>query len=269
MVVRLSAALCSVAMMLLCSAAVTAKSSTTPISAGPSKKTASRKSALTAAPVRVIRKATLDANGNESKGRVFAAGIGSFLCEVKPVTFAERFRAAQMVIGRSKLQQTNSSEMAVTILGTASMYNPYRPGYQEGGIETASGELYDPAAWTAAVQTGLRETFGGVRHGKDYRPTYALLESGDKQVIVKINDVGPLKPGRVIDLNQQTMYYFDPSLQHGLVFGMMITPLPGDGWVAGPVERPLHRNVMDVVLANKLARMAWNIHTAFLAQSAD
>ena len=121
----------------------------------------------------------------------------------------------------------------------------------------------------------------GLRRSK---PAYARLLAGSATarttgpptrslkaatVIVKINDVGPLKPGRVIDLNQQTMYYFDPSLQHGLVFGMMITPLPGDGWVAGPVKRPMHRNVVDVALANKLARMAWTIHTAFLTQSAD
>ena len=62
--------------------------------------------------------------------------------------------------------------MGVTIVGTASMYDPFQPGYREGGAKTASGELYDPIGWTAAIQTDLRETFGGVRHGKDYRPAY-------------------------------------------------------------------------------------------------
>jgi rare lipoprotein A len=106
--------------------------------------------------------------------------------------------------------------MGITIVGTASMYDPFQPGYDEGGIQTASGELYDPIAWTAAIQTDLRETFGGVRHGKDYRPAYALVEVANKRAIIKINDVGPLKPGRVIDFNKQTMRYFDPTLQRGL-----------------------------------------------------
>ncbi len=57
------------------------------------------------------------------------------------------------------------------IMGTVSTYNPYRDGIEEGGIQTASGELYDPAAWTAAVQTDLREQFGGVRYGKLYQPS--------------------------------------------------------------------------------------------------
>jgi rare lipoprotein A len=60
-----------------------------------------------------------------------------------------------------------------SIVGTASTYNPYRPGYREGGPETASGERYDPSAWTAAIQTGLREKFGGVHGG---RARYALVE---------------------------------------------------------------------------------------------
>jgi hypothetical protein len=34
---------------------------------------------------------------------------------------------------------------------------------------------------------------------------------------VKINDVGPLEPGRVIDLNEQTMRYFDPGMRRGLI----------------------------------------------------
>ena len=128
------------------------------------------------------------------------------------------------------------ASMGGSIVGTASMYDPLLPGYHEGCIETASGELYYPIAWTAAIQTDLRETFGGVRHGKDYRPAYALVEVANKRAIIKINDVGPLKPGRVIDFNQQTMRYFDPTLQRGLVHSVRITPLPGDGWATGPIN---------------------------------
>ena len=114
------------------------------------------------------------------------------------------------------------ASMGVTIVGTASMYDPFQPGYDEGGIETASGELYDPMAWTAAIHTDLRETFGGVRYGKDYRPAYALVEVADKRAIVEVNDVGPLKPSRVINFNQQTMHYFDPSLQLEIVHGVRL-----------------------------------------------
>ena len=90
------------------------------------------------------------------------------------------------------------------IVGIASSYNPYRKDHRSGGTETASGERYDPTAWTAAIQIDLRERFGGVRFGKDYRPAYALVASADKRAIIKINDVGPLEPGRVIDLSEQS-----------------------------------------------------------------
>jgi rare lipoprotein A len=120
-----------------------------------------------------------------------------------------------------------------TIIGAASMYNPYEPGYREGGPETASGERYDPSAWAAAIKTGLRGMFGGVRHGET--PKYALVESAGRKVIIKINDVGPLTPGRVIDFDQQTMRYFDPSLKRGVIRDVRVTPLSGDGWTLGPV----------------------------------
>jgi rare lipoprotein A (peptidoglycan hydrolase) len=58
--------------------------------------------------------------------------------------------------------------------------------------------------------------------------------SQDKEVIVKVNDVGPLEPGRVIDLNEQTMRYFDPDMQRGLI-PITITPLRGVDWLPGPV----------------------------------
>lgn len=122
-----------------------------------------------------------------------------------------------------------------TIVGTASTYNPHRDGNDEGGEQTASGESYDPGAWTAAIHIDLRDQFGGVRYGRLYQPAFALVESGDKRAIVKINDVGPLRPGRVIDLNERSMRYFDPLLERGLLSDVKVTLLPGADWAPGPV----------------------------------
>lgn len=123
-----------------------------------------------------------------------------------------------------------------TVVGIASTYNPFRGGSDAVVASTASGETYDPESWTAAIQIDLRHDFGGVRYGRLYQPAFALVERGDKRAIVRINDVGPLRPGRVIDLNERSMRYFDPSLRLGLVHDMKITLLPGHDWTPGPVE---------------------------------
>ena len=122
------------------------------------------------------------------------------------------------------------------IFGIASTYDPFAALNQPEGFETASGEFYDPDTWTAAIRTDLRDRFGGIRFGRNYRPTFALVECGDMKAIVRVNDVGPLAPGRIIDLNTRTMRYFDPTLAVGLVRDVVVTPLPGDDWVAGPVD---------------------------------
>ena len=119
------------------------------------------------------------------------------------------------------------------IVGAASTYNPFRPGWREGGRKTASGERYNPSVWAAAIKTSLRQKFGGVQYGA--RPTYALVEAVGKKVIVKINDVGPLMPGRIIDLNARTMRHFDPSMEIGVIHDVKVMPLLGDYWVPGPV----------------------------------
>ncbi|AJA66409.1 hypothetical protein MA20_21325 [Bradyrhizobium japonicum] len=113
------------------------------------------------------------------------------------------------------------------------MYNPFKPGKEEGGPNTASGERYDPSVWAAAIKTNLRGKFGGVQFGA--RPKYALVEAVGKKVIVKINDVGPLRPGRIIDLNERTMRHFDPTLELGVIAGVRVSPLSGDDWIPGPV----------------------------------
>jgi len=150
------------------------------------------------------------------------------------MTFA--FSSAAMA--QDEIDAVDSNTVVITasraaITGAASTYNPYRPGWREGGPYTASGERYDSSAWTAAIKTNLRKEFGGVRYGAS--PKYALVEGAGKKAIVKINDVGPLTPGRIIDFNERTMRYFDPSMERGVIAGVKVTPLSGDDWTPGPV----------------------------------
>src|SRR6476469_9098729 len=136
--------------------------------------------------------------------------------------------AFSVTVARSEVGSVHSSAVVNAasgdaIVGAASTYNPFRPGWREGGPDTASGERYDPSVWAAAIKTSLREKFGGVIFGA--RPKYALVEAVGKKVIVKINDVGPLTPGRIIDLNERTMQFFDPSLQRGVIPDVTVRPL--------------------------------------------
>ena len=146
--------------------------------------------------------------------------------------------AVSVPVDRSEACEVHSSAVVdaasgEAIVGAASMYNPFKPGKEEGGPNTASGERYDPSVWAAAIKTSLRQKFGGVQFGA--RPKYALVEAVGKKVIVKINDVGPLTPGRIIDLNERAMRYFDPSLQLGVIYSVIVRPLFGDYWIPGPV----------------------------------
>ena len=114
------------------------------------------------------------------------------------------------------------------IVGIASFYDDPQ--------ETASGEQYNPNAFTAAAQLEIRGKFGGVQYGRLYRPAYGLGEYGGKKIIVRFNDVGPLKPGRKFDLSRAAMTYFDGTLDKGLLPGFRMTPLPLDrSYPEGPI----------------------------------
>jgi len=146
--------------------------------------------------------------------------------------------AFSVTVARSEIGAVHSTAVVdaasgEAIVGAASTYNPFKPGWREGGPQTASGERYDPSTWAAAIKTSLRNKFGGVLYG--VKPKFALVEAIGKKVIVKINDVGPLTPGRIIDLNERTMRLFDPSLERGVIQGVTVTPLLGDAWTTGPV----------------------------------
>jgi len=114
------------------------------------------------------------------------------------------------------------------IIGAASFYDD--PG------ETASGEQYDPAAFTAAAQLKIRDKFGGIKFGRLYQPSYGIAEYAGKKLILKFNDVGPLRPGRMFDLSRAAMKYFDDSLDKGVLPDVKVTVLPlGRVYAAGPV----------------------------------
>jgi rare lipoprotein A len=149
------------------------------------------------------------------------------------VAFAVTLTVARSEVVPVHLGAVVDAACGDAIVGAASTYNPFRPGWREGGPNTASGERYDPSVWAAAIKTSLREKFGGVLYGG--RPKYALVEAVGKKVIVKINDVGPLTPGRIIDLNERTMRHFDPGMELGVIYGVTVRPLFGDYWIPGPV----------------------------------
>lgn len=159
--------------------------------------------------------------------RSCAAICGVLVALAVPATAAQR---DDTTVGSSAVADVASKHQ---IVGVASMYNPLRPGLMEGGLKTASGERYDPSDWAAAIKTSLRRKFGGVQYGA--KPKFALVEAAGKKAIVKINDVGPLTPGRIIDLNERTMRYFDPGLQRGVIANVRVEPLSGYSWTPGPI----------------------------------
>jgi rare lipoprotein A len=150
---------------------------------------------------------------------------------------AERFEFQHESLTAVRPGATRYVPAAEAIAGTASTYDPTNDTDRDSGdMITASGDIYDPGSWTAAIRTDLRAQFGGVRFGRNYRPSFVLVESGDKQLIVRVNDVGPLRPGRIIDLNRRAMRFFDPTFRAGLLENVKVTLLAGTAAAAGPVN---------------------------------
>ena len=155
----------------------------------------------------------------------------------------------------------NEAASETTIIGAASFYDD--PG------ETASGEQYDPAAFTAAAQLKIRDKFGGIKFGRLYQPSYGIAEYAGKKLILKFNDVGPLRPGRMFDLSRAAMKYFDDSLDKGVLPDVKVTVLPlGRVYAAGPVtdEQLAILGLIDVGL--RLARIDPNVPTSNTLQVA-
>lgn len=136
-----------------------------------------------------------------------------------------------------------------SIVGIASFYDEAGP--------TASGEPYDPTAFTAAALMELRDKFGGIEFGRLYRPAYGIAEYNGKRAILKFNDVGPLKPGRKFDLSRAAMEHFG-GIEKGLLSDFKVTLLPpGEVYTAGPLVddqlRPFDGDREQIILVDMIA----------------
>lgn len=114
---------------------------------------------------------------------LFSLTAGRFSLTVSGLVFcllAACAPAAQSGPSTASAQTLESSE------GRASWYGP---GF--AGRRTANGEIYDPSQLTAAHKTLPFGTFVRVTN-----------PSSGASVVVRINDRGPFKPGRILDLSR-------------------------------------------------------------------
>jgi rare lipoprotein A len=96
--------------------------------------------------------------------------------------------------------------MADFVKGQATYYGP---GFQ--GNRTSQGDRFNTEEYSAAIQIDIRNQFGVPEKTKQLG--YARVTNLDtrKSILVKLNDVGSLKPGRVIDLSQASFRSLSPT----------------------------------------------------------
>lgn len=117
--------------------------------------------------------------------------------ELLPILFASYVLAGACVQGKAPSTSPASIEHHRAETGWASWY-----GKAHDGERTASGERFDMHALTAAHRTLPFGTIVRVTH----------LESG-RSVIVRINDRGPFRRDRIIDLS------YEAARELGIVAG--------------------------------------------------
>jgi rare lipoprotein A len=86
---------------------------------------------------------------------------------------------------KGELYAPESADVPIAETGIASWY-----GHPFHGRRTATGEVYDMHAMTAAHKTMPLPSYALVRNPRNKR-----------EVVVRVNDRGPFKPGRIIDLS--------------------------------------------------------------------
>ena len=143
--------------------------------------------------------------------------------------------------------------------GNATTYNPFKAGgWKTGGAPIATGGIYNPDDWAAALQLSLAE-----KHACGFgsrKVCHAVVEGNGKSLIVKINDNGPmcadrataarardcrdasgrvLPLARVIDLNEKSMRYMtngQSGNNSGVIRNVTVTLLCDFNAKLGPLD---------------------------------
>ncbi|MEO5616281.1 MAG: septal ring lytic transglycosylase RlpA family protein [Candidatus Eisenbacteria bacterium] len=109
-----------------------------------------------------------------------------FTCFISAVVLAATLVAGCATTGGRTGRRAAAPAPAAEMVGVASYY-----GREHHGRRTASGERFDMKAMTAAHPT--------LPFGTRVRVTNL---ANDRSVIVRINDRGPFKRGRILDVSQ-------------------------------------------------------------------
>jgi rare lipoprotein A len=121
------------------------------------------------------------------------------------------------------------ADVPIVQTGVASWY-----GKPFHGRRTASGEIYDMHAMTAAHKTMPLPSYARVRN-----------PANGREVIVRINDRGPFKPSRIIDLS----YAAARRLGIAGVASVQVTRLTHDDIRSGAWQRPAARAASSDIVA--------------------
>ena len=131
---------------------------------------------------------------------------------------------------RGESYDPENADVPIVQAGLASWY-----GKPFHGRPTASGEVYDMHAMTAAHKTMPLPSYARVRN----------LAHG-REIIVRINDRGPFKPGRIIDLS----FAAARRLGIGGIAKAEAAPLTHDDIRSGAWQRPAARAADKDVVAS-------------------
>jgi rare lipoprotein A len=122
---------------------------------------------------------------------------------------------------RGESYEPERADVPIAQTGVASWY-----GKPFHGRRTASGEIYDMYAMSAAHKTMPLPSYARVRN-----------PANGREVIVRINDRGPFKPGRIIDLSHAAA----KRLRISGTATVEVTRLTHDAIRSGEWKRPLSR----------------------------
>ncbi len=119
-------------------------------------------------------------------GHVATSGTWATVTQPDPPKSTSKFDhwQASILLAKPALKHRKQIVTADAMKGIASYYGK--------GERTATGEIFDPNGMTAAHRT--------LPFGTRVRVT--RVDNGDS-VVVRINDRGPFKPGRIIDLSRR------------------------------------------------------------------